>query len=65
MNDVIASKYSIDPHYELGAGCRCLSCWEYTGKWQVTSDDDVMFEMIFDTEEEAKEWVKQHEHDLV
>lgn len=57
--------YAIDPHYELEPHCRCLSCWEATGKWIVTSDEDVTFEIIFDTEEEAKEWVNQHENNVV
>jgi len=55
------SKYQIEPHYELEKSCRCLSCWEPTGKWVVTHDDDIKFEMLFDTEEEAKEWVAQNE----
>jgi hypothetical protein len=55
------SKYQIEPHYELEKGCRCLSCWEPTGKWVVTHDIDIKFEMLFDTEEEAKEWVAQNE----
>ena len=55
------SKYQIEPHYEIEKGCRCLSCWEPTGKWVVTHDDDMKFEMLFDTEEEAKEWVAQND----
>jgi hypothetical protein len=55
------SKYQIELHYELDEGCRCLSCWEPTGRWVVTHDDDIKFEMLFDTEEQAKEWVAQNE----
>jgi hypothetical protein len=55
------SKYQIEPHYEIEKGCRCLSCWEPTGKWVVTHDDDMKFEMLFDTEEQAKEWVAQND----
>lgn len=55
------SKYQIEPHYEIEKGCRCLSCWEPTGKWVVTHDIDIDFEMLFDTEEAAKEWVEKVE----
>lgn len=55
------SKYQIEPDYELDKGCRCLSCWSPTGKWAVTHDDDYTFEMLFDTEEAAKEWVQKVE----
>ena len=55
------SKYQIEPDYELDKGCKCLSCWSPTGKWAVTHDDDYTFEMLFDTEEAAKEWVQKVE----
>ena len=55
------SKYQIEAHYELDKGCKCLSCWSPTGKWIVTHDDDYTFEMLFDTEEAAKEWVEKNE----
>ena len=58
-------KFSIDPDESLEMGCRCGSCWFRTGRWKVTCDDDMMFEMLFDTEEEARSWVKEHENDLV
>lgn len=55
------SKYQIEADYELDKGCRCLSCWSPTGKWVVTHDIDIEFEMLFDTEEAAKEWVEKME----
>lgn len=55
------SKYQIEPDYVLDKGCKCLSCWSPTGKWAVTHDDDYTFEMLFDTEEAAKEWVEKNE----
>jgi len=51
--------YSIEPQEGIEEGCRCCSCWYYTGKWVVTKDlPDVEFEKVFSSEEEALSWVR-------
>lgn len=49
-----APRFEVEPDYELDKGCRCLSCWEPTGKWRVRDMDDEYEDTIFNTEEEAK-----------
>ena len=65
MPEVVARTYSVDPEESIEEGCRCCSCWYYTGKWRVTCDEDMSFEIVFDTEDEARSWVKEHANELV
>lgn len=55
------SRFEVEPEIEIAKGCRCCSCWEKTGKWLVTDTKDEMEDLVFDTQEQAEEWVKQNE----
>lgn len=55
MND----RYEVEPEYRIEPGCRCCSCWEYTGKWLVCDKQDEMEDLVFDTEEQARAWVRE------
>ena len=57
----MSDRYETEPEYQIAKGCKCCSCWEYTGKWLVRDMKDEMEDLVFDSEEEAKEWVKQNE----
>jgi len=54
-------RYEVEPELEIAKGCRCLSCWEQTGKWLVVDKQSDAEDLVFDSEEEAEEWVKQNE----
>ena len=58
----MTNRFEVEPEYQLEKGCKCCSCWEYTGKWLVCDKKDEMEDLVFDTEEQAKEWVKQNEN---
>jgi len=53
----MSSRFVIEPDYHIQEGCRCGSCWEYTGNWLGIDMNDVEEDVIFDTEQEAKEWL--------
>ena len=55
------NRYEVEPELEIAKGCRCCSCWEYTGKWLVTDIKDEQEDLVFDTEQEANTWVAEHE----
>lgn len=57
----MTDRYKIEPEYEIAEGCKCFSCWEYTGKWLVRDMEDEMEDLVFDSQEEAEDWVKQNE----
>ena len=52
--------YDVEPELEIAKGCRCCSCWEQTGKWLVVDKQSDAEDLVFDSEEEAEEWVKQN-----
>ena len=52
-------RYEVEPEVQIAKGCRCLSCWEQTGKWLVVDKQSDAEDLVFDSEEEAEEWVKQ------
>jgi len=54
-------RYEVEPELQIAKGCRCLSCWEQTGKWLVVDKQSDAEDLVFDSEEEAEEWVKQNE----
>lgn len=56
----MSSRYEVEPEMDIAKGCRCCSCWEYTGKWLVRDMKDEMEDLLFDSEEQAEEWVKQN-----
>ena len=56
------NRFEVEPEYQLEKGCKCCSCWEYTGKWLVCDKKDEMEDLVFDTEQQAKEWVNQNEN---
>ena len=53
----MSSRFVIEPDYSIQEGCRCGSCWEYNGNWLGIDMDDVEEDVIFNTEQEAKEWL--------
>jgi|DEB19_MinimDraft_3_1074340.scaffolds.fasta_scaffold485998_1 hypothetical protein len=53
-------RYEVEPELQIAKGCRCLSCWEQTGKWLVVDKQSDAEDLVFDSEEEAEEWVKQN-----
>ena len=55
----MTDRYEVEPEYQIEPGCKCCSCWEYTGKWLVCDAQDEMEDLVFDTEEQAKEKAKQ------
>lgn len=52
-------RFEIEPEYVLEEGCRCMSCWERTGRWKVVDMEDRLADVYFDTEESATAWVRQ------
>lgn len=56
----IKMRYEVEPELEIAKGCRCCSCWEQTGKWLVVDKQSDAEDLVFDSEEEAEEWVKQN-----
>lgn len=61
MND----RYEVEPEYQIEPSCRCCSCWERTGKWLVCDKQDEIEDLVFDTEEQAKEKAKQLNEDHI
>ena len=59
--DGTVERYQIESEIEIEKGCRCCSCWEKTGRWIVSDVKDEMEDLVFDSEEQAEEWVKQNE----
>lgn len=57
IEKIAGYKYFVEAEYEMEKGCRCGSCMEPTGKWSVSTRDDTLYE-LFDSEEQALEWVK-------
>ena len=54
------NRYEVEPEAEIAKGCRCCSCWEPTGKWLVVDKQSDAEDLVFETEQEAEEWVKQN-----
>lgn len=52
-------RFEVEPEYELEKGCRCLSCYERTGKWLVKDINDEFPDESFDSEEEANKRCEQ------
>ena len=52
-------RFEIEPEYILEEGCRCLSCFEHTGKWLVRDMEDKIQDVKFNTEDAARAWVRE------
>lgn len=52
------NRYLVEPQYELEDYCLCGSCYEPTGKWLVCDINDEQDDVVFETKEEAEEWLK-------
>ena len=52
-------RFEIEPEYILADDCRCLSCFEHTGKWLVRDMEDKIEDAKFDTENAARSWVRE------
>lgn len=52
------NRYVIEPDYDLQEGCKCFCCWMRNGKWLGIDMDDIEEDVVFDTEQEAKEWLE-------
>lgn len=47
-------KWFYEQEEQIEEGCRCLSCWEYTGRWLVDSGEASEGPFTIGTEAEAK-----------
>ena len=52
-------RFDIEPEYVLEEGCRCLSCFEPTGRWRVSDIEDKIQDVYFATEKDARDWVRR------
>jgi hypothetical protein len=53
----VSSRFIIEPEYRIQEGCKCLGCWEPTGNWLGIDMNDIHQDVVFDTEQEANEWL--------
>ena len=60
VEELLGYYFTVEPEYEMSAGCRCGSCVDPTGKWLVSNRRDTVNEK-FDSEGEAIAWImNQH-----
>ena len=60
VEKILGYEFFIEMEYQMEKGCRCGSCTEPTGKWQVYNRDDTV-NLLFDSEGEAIAWImEQH-----
>jgi hypothetical protein len=60
VEEFLGYYFTVEPEYEMSAGCRCGSCVDPTGKWLVSNRSDTVNE-TFDSEGEAIAWImNQH-----
>jgi len=52
-------RFIIEPDYRIQAGCKCGSCWEYTGNWLGIDMNDIEEDVVFNTRQEAEEWLEK------
>jgi hypothetical protein len=53
-------RFQIQAEYELEKGCRCGSCYDLTGRWIVSDMEDKLADVFFDTEKDARNWVREY-----
>lgn len=52
-------RFVIEPEYRIQEGCKCLSCWEPTNNWLGIDMDDIEEDVVFNTRQEAEEWLNK------
>lgn len=52
-------KFTIEEDYEMEKGCKCGSCTEKTGKWNLSDKEDII-NLQFNSEEEAIKWIEEN-----
>lgn len=50
-------RFVIEPDYHIQEGCKCGSCWEHNGNWLGIDMEDIEEDVIFNTQQEAEEWL--------
>lgn len=58
VEKIMGYKFFLEEDYKTEPGCKCGSCSMFTGKWRVTSRDDIV-DMLFDSEAAALEWINK------
>lgn len=60
VEKILGYHFFVEMEYQMEKGCKCGSCTEPTGKWQVYNRDDTV-NLLFDSEGEAIAWImEQH-----
>jgi hypothetical protein len=60
MSNTKTYRFYLEAEYELEPKCRCCSCWEPTGKWLVCDKEDQFDDIVFQSKEEALNYIKNN-----
>lgn len=47
-------KWEAEPEYALDPRCKCLCCWEETGRWQIDNEDVSKAPFVIGDKDEAE-----------
>lgn len=59
MKTRLKSRFIIEKELSIEKGCRCLSCWEYTGKILLIDNLGLEEDIVFDSEEDLVLFLSQ------